>query len=1857
MTRTGSRTKWIVLALILAVLTAAVALSLSLRANATNDVTIVNVYVGDPDQAVSFAADHTEETGYAGEDMSTPGDVSDPHHFIVDSSIDDGPVGSAMKALTASSGDYCFLQKTITDESLTLETLRVNVWILQDCWATRIHSYTDATTATATSSAIFDDKDAALRLADAEGVKRDVMVYLTGVTGYGADEQPVISTTTWDKPNADGTGKLLNYGYLNKAMTWSGVTINHDEGDTSKYQVFLQAHELVVENGAEFTVQGETLWRLVLSPYNSGSSSENETCNGKGEIGNTNYSAFPKEDGFFAGKVTLKSGTWDQIVCAHGHPGYRRSAKIDGKYKYEVTATPFRADYYVTVDEDAYVQNLAASSSDHTNASSISSFVGGPDCSVNYELKGGHVENFYGGVASKSAAATAWKANQNNAILTTVQSFDICVSTYDGVVIDNFKPAPLYVGDGTSMLWAEGDLTINLYGGTFNSDVYGICASDAAPKGNSGFLAFIGKLTLNIGDPETGSAPDIAGDVILTKYTTIGTNNAQATINGAKLTYVDGKYYYQPDAYVVVGEGVENPTRTVYAQSHAGVEFNLYGGSLNTLDIAVPAYYSSDSSYTLHGGTVDTFTSHVAYNPGGGSHASKGDLNFTMKNDATVGTMKGVLRVNDPGCVITETSTNDKLTYASTYTTVFRGNLNILMQDNAKINDFWGFISGRRQVVPASSNGGETYDTTKILSYGVYIGANTTGTGTYNVTIKDNAVIEKTLSPEDEPEGYTYSDARIHGIFMGGERFEGYDEIELTANYIYGEYNFTMDGGTVRLINNTPNTQAAIFFGGNNLRVYGDTEMTFKGGASVELARTTEETGEKASAGIYLGGNESRFFGDWTVDMEDCTFSTYKTLGFCVGGKKVNQFVNALHVTVGSEDGTAYPKFNNGGSILLTGSWLKAGGTSSNTTIPTAIADQDTVDLTVNNFTCSGETSKVYLGPGNSANSGEPHSWIGGNMNIAVHGGTYPAAVYTNNCGYVFGNVNCTIDGGTFTTADSVLYLKQCRGTATYDIDGTNLVNAKESGTVVFGNTGASNYDPATGKVDASIPGDMVINVTNLNADTFKVKPLCSSGMAGNLTVSFTDCDLTAGNYQSGGKDYKYQLIAMNTLTLTGYATATYENCSFTNCFGVNFNTTVTGNIKQTLKNCTVTGTFAGTYGDTDAATGAVNGNVENVVKDSTVATYIGGGRKMNIGGDLTNDLTNVTANVFVGGANSSTIGGAVINKLNNVSLATTSTMGHTGTYEASGIIGKGIVNEINGLGPVEDKADFTVYMGSQYGTVNAPTEGDYEGVAIHTTVEDMAWDGSFVAGGRACTVNGDIECTINGGYVGHLENGSVNYNRHLICGNLLSANTVNEGTTDEPNNVVYYADINGDVTVTINGGAFGNVYLGNRNYQSEMIGNDYAAIKGDVTLNVNGGEIANIHRGFKNGDNLYASNITGSAAANISTVTNDVTLKNGLPGNAYGVTTGGIDINVIAGSHTLYKASTTSTNTISTLTATAETPLIVAKPEGQDWDDTVQFVIPGVETGLVQFVDGPHSTLIEEAGDDTVTYTGSNWALKAPSRSLILDTKYSVRYVIDKGRLTEHYDDLSGLTVAYHVNSGEEVTLGLTDLAVVTIDETEYYSFIVSGIDIADFAASKINVTVTLGDQVATLNGDTVNKILSDLAKGGENEASLATAIRNYASAVAAVAKGTELPEVTKTVSDDWVTSTTAGETTNVTALATGIKANAMSITVNNGVTFNFYLKVMGDASVTAATVNNVDVIDTLAERQEGVCTVSFDCNAADLVNLLTLTVNGGTEEVNASPLTYAKALAATEGNANLGQAIIEYAYYVSTYCSFISE
>ncbi|MBQ3865603.1 MAG: hypothetical protein II776_01780, partial [Clostridia bacterium] len=341
-----------------------------------------------------------------------------------------------------------------------------------------------------------------------------------------------------------------------------------------------------------------------------------------------------------------------------------------------------------------------------------------------------------------------------------------------------------------------------------------------------------------------------------------------------------------------------------------------------------------------------------------------------------------------------------------------------------------------------------------------------------------------------------------------------------------------------------------------------------------------------------------------------------------------------------------------------------------------------------------------------------------------------------------------------------------------------------------------------------------------------------------------------------------------------------------------------------------------------------------------------------------------------------------------------------------------------------------------------------------------------------------------------------------------------------------------------------------------------------------------------------------------------------------------------------------------------AETPLIFTRPEGREWPNGDVLVAPGTDyEGKIVFEDGAESTVIAVVGESTTTYTGRNFAIEGPdARTIVMGARFSVRYLYDAAKID--FYGLENVTVTFAVNDGEAETATLTK---GEGDLERYYCFFITGIPAKDYNTVAITVTTAVTGKEPVVFDDSIAKALEDLAATTEGEVNeqdnenLSRAITQYAAALAGYFYETEIPAVTSTVDDTWIAGKIAGATTHTVTLSEGVKAAGVNIAATDGVTINFWVKAAEGTEITAAALGEATLENgklVLTDRGNGYWSISYACGVEDLSDLLALTVNGGTTEFKACPLSFAKDLSASAGNEDLGRAVIEYAYYVSTLC-----
>jgi hypothetical protein len=304
----------------------------------------------------------------------------------------------------------------------------------------------------------------------------------------------------------------------------------------------------------------------------------------------------------------------------------------------------------------------------------------------------------------------------------------------------------------------------------------------------------------------------------------------------------------------------------------------------------------------------------------------------------------------------------------------------------------------------------------------------------------------------------------------------------------------------------------------------------------------------------------------------------------------------------------------------------------------------------------------------------------------------------------------------------------------------------------------------------------------------------------------------------------------------------------------------MTGDLTVVLENCD---TSLGNYSTTEAGVTTrlnrfyilqpgtprkLDGTLSVTATNCTMSNYNAMIHSTNVTGSVTNTLTNCTlSSDFWGGSwDDANIDGTLTNVITNCKTVTFN------AFAKGGEAKNGVVNRIDGLSLIEGKSDYVCsFGGNGTGTINAGTRA----YAIETTAENLVWDGSVAIGGTRNTINGDVYAK--------LISGSQPSGRHLIVGSMRTAYPVTEGGVT----TVEYYKTNGSVTLDVEGGNWGWMYLGNRNRQAEMDGYTDPCITGDVTVNVYGGGMYGVRRGYSytENDNEYVcpSNVGGDLTVN----------------------------------------------------------------------------------------------------------------------------------------------------------------------------------------------------------------------------------------------------------------------------------------------------------------------------------------------------------------------------------------------------------
>ncbi|MBP5288243.1 MAG: hypothetical protein J6Z79_00030, partial [Clostridia bacterium] len=725
-------------------------------------------------------------------------------------------------------------------------------------------------------------------------------------------------------------------------------------------------------------------------------------------------------------------------------------------------------------------------------------------------------------------------------------------------------------------------------------------------------------------------------------------------------------------------------------------------------------------------------------------------------------------------------------------------------------------------------------------------------------------------------------------------------------------------------------------------------------------------------------------------------------------------------------------------------------------------------------------------------------------------------------------------------------------------------------------------------------------------------------------------------------------------------------------------------------------------------------GTIENTLTGVTIAANYGGGNQnaANNNGGVTNTLNDVVVgDAYFGACRASTTGGSVVNNINGLDIAGY----FYGGNDSTGTVNGTITTTVTKFHSSKDKAEIGFYAGNSNGgtgtTVN-PNQGE---PAIVLTIdpekdEDVFFSGLICAGSSEGIVKGDIIVNLCGGVqysTRHLILGN-RQTSHVVYEYEADGVTLkyeSDGIT--PKVKTPAKRVEGNITCNVYGGSWGTVYLGGRNNTTAVT--DPSTV-GDVTLNLYGGSLSAARKGYQDGKGCYVGgnvevNVHTDAPADPTIVCDDLVIRGSIDPETQTFATdedhpnAPYKVKVIAGDRILYYGSNSYTYAGGSVSSSVTTASVVADTingtlkiapasnyfypvtcfeggyhedatskgviaegfEGSyQWYDGVRLTLKGVsDETLVQAAPGTFSSIAYVQDGENATWVSAD---ERPNgvygTTIIMDSRFNVRVLFEK----EKVESVDSFAVSYTVNGGESVE---ATLSLGTGGFADYYYFVVEGIPAAEYKSVKIAVTVTadgLQPRTTTVTG---TRILSDLAAlDGENPdkyTDLSKAIGEYADALNAFVAEKEIPagEV-KDVTDDEINVMLAKNSDNKSAisirteLAPGVTAAAVNLTVSDVVSLNYYLKLEEGASITAAavgskTLDNGLTLTTRTVDNEEYAVISVECRADELAKILSLTVNDSENEFNACALSYAKALKSID--ANLAQAVANYAYYVDQY------
>ena len=519
--------------------------------------------------------------------------------------------------------------------------------------------------------------------------------------------------------------------------------------------------------------------------------------------------------------------------------------------------------------------------------------------------------------------------------------------------------------------------------------------------------------------------------------------------------------------------------------------------------------------------------------------------------------------------------------------------------------------------------------------------------------------------------GCTGLAANSEGI---GDVYGGANQANIGTSENHSDITLNINGGR---INNV--------FGGNN------TSGTIYGTIEVNIEKT--ENCDWYVGNVYGGGNQAAYTGSPAVNVKNGTVSV-NVYGGGKGATAVvtgNPVVTVGDVAAGHESYVATVTgnvFGGGDAAAVTG----------NTSVTMQKANSSTASLFGGgNVAAVNGNATVTMNNGTTANlyGGGNEAGVSGTTSITLTNGTVSTGLYggCNTSGTVGGNITVALNGGTVgvsgTTTDVVYgggygHSTTTGGNVAVTLNGTTVygnlyggsalgsVNGSSSNTTtvtigsnglngtVFGGGMGSGSGAAT---QATTLGNVIVNYNTANANLTGLYggANVNGDVAGNINVNI---EANVGATGAGNSvDIFGGGLGQNTTT-DGNVTVTIGNSNTPTIYGDVYGGSGFGEVsasgkltKVDFKNGTLNGTiYGGGMGQVSPAISAtVSGDVEVAVANGTITTGVYGGcnERGNVVGDITVDMTGGTvgangspASIFGGGygANTTTQGDVEVN-------------------------------------------------------------------------------------------------------------------------------------------------------------------------------------------------------------------------------------------------------------------------------------------------------------------------------------------------------------------------------------------------------------------------------------------------------------------------------------------------------------------------------------------------------------------------------------------------------------------------------------